>query len=579
MITIGYYFQIVKIIEFRRRIKMGFMDHMTIKSRLLLLATMAGLGVVFVVLIGWRGISTLSKDNNELGVVRVPSLIGLMDMRLGYSEVIIQQNRARGLIGDPQREKKWIDCLDKTAKGWEIYKKGYDLYAPLPQTPEEADEWKLYEKSMAQWKSLSDKYEHDLVEPLAHQTKQMSNEVMQDEMTKFTRGSATIHSEMMNHMAKIVKINEDVADEAVKNGKDASSTAKTEMLVLGLVMLVMVVSLALIVMNSIVKSLNSMSKTMGHIAQKRDFTVEVDAKGENEIADTLRSFNILIQAVREAFSMAKNSSHENMSVAAELSSTSLAIGKRAEHEAQVVKSTTDDAQIMSRAINDSLNDVEQTKKEILEAQQSLNVARKQLDIMTDQLNHTVEVEAEINQRLNTLSHDADQVKTVLTVIGDIAEQTNLLALNAAIEAARAGEHGRGFAVVADEVRKLAERTQKSLLESNATINVIVQGINDITDQMNANAENIEALSDSSNEVTLQMNTTVTIVNKTASAVESLAKVSMDSTKKTESIITQIDSINTLSSSNARSVEEIASAAEHLHVMTEKLSTELGTFHT
>jgi hypothetical protein len=90
MITIGYYFQIVKIIEFRRRIKMGFMDHMTIKSRLLLLATMAGLGVVFVVLIGWRGISTLSKDNNELGVVRVPSLIGLMDMRLGYSEVIIQ---------------------------------------------------------------------------------------------------------------------------------------------------------------------------------------------------------------------------------------------------------------------------------------------------------------------------------------------------------------------------------------------------------------------------------------------------------------------------------------------------------
>ncbi len=555
------------------------MNHMTIKSRLLLLAAITGLGVIFIVFIGWRGIETIAKENNELGVVRVPSLEGLMEMRLGYNEVLIQQYRARGFIGDPDRAKKWADCVEKTDKGWERYKKGYDLYAPLPQTPEEATEWKLYEKSMAQWKDISDKYEHDIVGPLAKQTKQMSDTVIYDEMTKFTEGSRKIRREMIDHMSVISKINVDVADASVKEGQKSASTAKTLMLALGIVIFVMVVTLALVIMNSIVKSLNMMSTTMEYIAQKRDFTVDVEAKGENEIADTLRRFNILIQAVREAFSMAKSASHENMSVAAELSSTSLAIGKRAEHEAQVVSSTTNEAQIMSRGINESLADVEVTKKEILEAKQSLDLARKQLNTMTEQLNHTVEVEAEINQRLNTLSHDADQVKIVLTVIGDIAEQTNLLALNAAIEAARAGEHGRGFAVVADEVRKLAERTQKSLLESNATINIIVQGINDITDQMNANAQNIEALSESSEEVNLQMNTTVSIVDKTAITVDSLAKVSMESTKKTESIITQIDSINTLSSSNARSVEEIASAAEHLHAMTEKLSTQLGTFRT
>ncbi len=111
-----------------------------------------------------------------------------------------------------------------------------------------------------------------------------------------------------------------------------------------------------------------------------------------------------------------------------------------------------------------------------------------INTTVERIKNVAHREHELSNNLQSLAGNAQETKQILVTIGDIADQTNLLALNAAIEAARAGEHGRGFAVVADEVRKLAERTQKSLAETAATINVLIQSINENSESLNKNMD-------------------------------------------------------------------------------------------
>ncbi|MDD2384056.1 MAG: methyl-accepting chemotaxis protein [Sulfurospirillaceae bacterium] len=374
-----------------------------------------------------------------------------------------------------------------------------------------------------------------------------------------------------------MKYNFELAKASAEHAAKEKNSAAIFMVLIAIASAIALLFLGLLIRHNIIQGVHIIRDSMATFVQDKTLNFRINYEKKNELKDISDSFNALVTTLEQTIVDAKNSSSENASVSHELSTTSMQIGRNAEKSTTIVENTIQEIASIKTFVQETATLSEKMKLSITDAGQKLDNAKNEVITLRNEVGLASEAETALAAKLEQMSNDAEQVKQILTVISDIADQTNLLALNAAIEAARAGEHGRGFAVVADEVRKLAERTQNSLTEINATINVIVQAIADSSDQMGRNAKNISRLADVSVGVEETILGTTSVMQESVISVTTSAQNSIKIASDTDRIVSMVGNINSLTSENARSVEEIASAADHLSKLAENLNTKLNQF--
>ena len=548
---------------------MSLLSNIRIKTKLLI---SFGILLILLAVSGFVGHnSTASIDEllqNALSK-RLPAVQLLLEADRDLHQLLIAE---RTMIFSNTESDNFQQLLKDYNDNFKQSKDRMNKYKETADTPEEQALIAEYEKYRAEWETLS----AEVVKARTDDTAEGRGRALVITLNDASKAFQA----MRDQIDALTELNNNFITELGIEAGNVEKKASSGRIFFTIFGIVFGMTVAFVISKTLLNGIKSANSVLKQISEgEGDLTVSLPVKGKDEVGEMAEHFNQFVKKLSEIINTVKDSARQVAAGSTQLSATSEQLAVSFGDQSSQIVATASATEEISVSSEEVLRSLDEMKSRTETADKDIAAGRSKLLSAVNEILDIKNNVDELGSTVDNLSQSSRKIGNILNVINDIADQTNLLALNAAIEAARAGEHGRGFAVVADEVRKLAERSQSAIKEIDSIITALQkeadlasEGMFKAKDKVEGGVERIEETQSFFDKIVESVKQIDTASGIISSSVEEQVTAIQNINQNTQVISGNIER-------SSYSIGEIASTVSELSNQAESLENLVGRFRT
>ena len=553
---------------------------MQLKARFNVMLVVAGLALLIVAGFATYNLNAGERSIVDVGRDRLPKLVSILNLEIQVMRTRASSYQVIAEKGNPPQQQierltAVVAEIKDSIAAANVFMGEYDK---MPRTNAGViQKWAEFQDVWKQWSAAQQFQITKVEEGIAIGTAEALVRAHDEFEKSQVNLRANVTPKLLESLQFILDYNTKTADERVEQSVTSQAKAIWVQNLASVTAFVLMLVLGITTMRATFMPINTLSETLVQTAKDRDLRLRVDYRKNDEVGKVVEHFNNLMRELQDALKNITDRVEETSKGVEVMNTAAKQVATSSASQASSTSAMAASVEEMTVSINTVSSSAEDAQGIAHDAGETSAEGGKIIERTAAEMVAISEVVAKASEVIQELGENSKQISSVVQVIKEVADQTNLLALNAAIEAARAGEQGRGFAVVADEVRKLAERTTQSTSEISTMIGKIQASAKEAVEEMAHVVQQVESGQVLAREAGERMVSIREKANKVSEAVTEISNALKEQTQASQEIAKHVESIAQMTDENNAAAEETASSAVRLDQLSTSVKNTVEQF--